>query len=100
MSAYIIVSYDVADHEGFGAYPPAAQALVAKHGGHAMVVDFAAETREGEARAVNIVLSFPSMEAARAFYDDPEYAPVRQIRLDNTANGTLTIAREFVPPGA
>lgn len=98
MSAYVIVSYDVTDPESFGPYVPAVGPLIAKHGGEVLVVDAAAETREGEERGVNIVLRFPDMDAARAWYDDPEYAPVRQIRLDNTANNSLTIVHGFVPP--
>jgi uncharacterized protein (DUF1330 family) len=28
-----------------------------------------------------------------------DYAPVRKIRLDSSANGSLVLAHEFVPPG-
>jgi len=100
MSAYVIVSYDVTNPEGFGAYPPAALPLIAKHGGEALAVDMAAETREGEARGVQVILRFPSMDAARAFYDDPDYGPVKQIRLDNSTNNSFVIAHAFVPPGS
>jgi uncharacterized protein (DUF1330 family) len=47
---------------------------------------------------VNVLLRFPSEQAARAWYDDAEYGPVRQIRLRSTAGGSIVLLQEFVPP--
>ena len=45
---------------------------------------------------MTVVVRFESEEAARAFYDAPEYAPVKQIRIDSTANANMVLAHEFV----
>ena len=37
-----------------------------------------------------VLLKFPSVAQAKAFVDSPEYAPVKQMRLDNST-GTLVI---------
>jgi len=57
-------------------------ALVAKHGGRYLMRGGAMETLEGNAPlpSVMVVLEFPSMEKARAFYRDPEYAPLIKLR--------------------
>jgi uncharacterized protein (DUF1330 family) len=47
---------------------------------------------------VNAVLKFDSEEAARNWYNDPDYVPVRQIRLNATENGSLVLAKEFKAP--
>tara|TARA_Y100001960_G_C14104670_1_gene554583 strand:+ start:208 stop:357 length:150 start_codon:yes stop_codon:yes gene_type:complete len=47
---------------------------------------------------VNVVLRFESEEAAMAWYNDPDYGPVKKIRGDSSANGTVVLAKQFVPP--
>lgn len=98
MSAYVIVSYDITDPEAFAPYVPGVMPLIARHGGEVVVADDAAATLEGEPRHMQIVLRFPDRDAAQAWYEDPDYAPVRQLRLDATANEHLVIASAFTPP--
>ena len=100
MSVYIIVSYDISDPAKFEPYVPGVVPLLQKHGAEILVADFAPKTVEGQGRGVNVVLRFESEEKALAFYNDPAYQPVKQIRLDSTANGTMTLAQEFVFPSA
>lgn len=98
MSTYVIVSYDVVDPEGFEAYVPGVLPLLEKHGAEVVVADFEAHTLEGPERSVEVVLRFPSEEAAMAWYEDPEYEPLKQLRFDTCAENRLVIAREFVAP--
>ncbi|NIR52839.1 DUF1330 domain-containing protein [candidate division KSB1 bacterium] len=49
-----------------------------------LVADYEANTIEGQGRGVNIVVSFESEEAAMNWYNDPDYGPVKQIRLNST----------------
>ena len=100
MSAYVIASYDIADPDHYKDYPPAVGPIVAKHGAELLVASMDATPLEGNKRQVYVVLRFESEEAALKWYNDPEYAPVRKIRLDSTANGTAVIAKGFVPPSA
>ncbi len=65
-----------------------------------VAADFESEALEGDARNVNVVLKFESEAAARNWYNDPAYGPVKQIRLDSTKNGYIVMAKEFKGPPA
>jgi uncharacterized protein (DUF1330 family) len=98
MSVYIIVSYDIKDPKVFENYVPRVRPLLQKHGGEVLVSDREAKALEGQSRGVNVVLEFESEEAAMGFYNDPEYGPVKKVRLDSTENGTAILAKQFVMP--
>ncbi len=100
MAVYVIATYDIVDPEAYGPYVPGVVPLLHKHGGEILVADYEAASLEGEARGVNVVLRFASEEAARGWYNDPAYGPVKQVRLDSCANGTITLAKEFVMPSS
>ncbi len=95
MAVYFIASYDIDDPQGYEAYVPGVVPLLQKHGAEIVVADFEATTIEGQACGVNVVLR---LEAAMTWYNDPDYGPVKQIRLASTSNGTAVLAKEFVPP--
>jgi uncharacterized protein (DUF1330 family) len=100
VAACVIVSYDVVDPEGFAGDVPGVMPLLAKHGAEVLVADTGARAMEGEKRSAYVVLRFASEEAAMGFYNDADYAPIKKIRLDSTANGNLVIAKPFAPPSA
>ena len=72
-SALWIAHVKVLDAEAYGKYAAAAGPAIAAHGG----VFLARATRyvqlEGNDRARNVVARFPSVEAAVACYNSPEY---------------------------
>lgn len=98
MATYLIASYDVDDPRAFEAYGPAVMPLLQKHGAELVVADRDARVVEGERREVNVVLRFQSEAAALGFIHDPEYEPVKAIRLRATSNGTVILTDQFVPP--
>ncbi len=98
MSVYIIASYDIEDPEGYEGYVPGVLPLLEKHGAEILVADYDAKTIEGQGRGVNVVLKFESNEAAMNWYNDSDYGPIKDIRLNSTENGTLILAKHFVPP--
>ena len=98
MAVYVTVSYDIVDPEGYESYVPGVLPLLEKHGGEVVVADFEARTLEGPERSVEVVLRFPSKDAAMAWYNDPEYEPFKQLRFDTCAENRLVIAREFLAP--
>ena len=98
MSVYVIVSYDIADPKAYESYVPGVLPLLQKHGAEILVADFEAKAIEGEKRGVYVVLRFESEEAAMNWYNDPDYEPVKKIRLDSTANGTAVLSPQFVMP--
>ena len=100
MSVYVIGTYDITDPKGYEGYVPGVVPLLLKHGAEILVADYQAEALEGRAPGVNVVLKFPSEEAARNWYNDPAYIPVKQIRLKSCQNGAIVMAKEFKAPPA
>jgi len=81
--AYLLVQGHVTDREGFKAYNAALPPIYRKYGGEylALVPAPLVEVAEGPAENRSIVLArFPSREAARAFWDSPEYAEAKKLR--------------------
>ncbi len=98
MSVYFIVSYDIEDQEGYERYIAGVRPLLQKHGAEILVADHEAKTIEGQGRGKYVVLKFESEAAAMNWYNHPDYGPVKKIRLDSTTNGTVALAKQFVPP--
>ena len=69
-------------------YLPAANALVARHGGRYLARTASHERLEGDdpGAALRIVIEWPSKEAAHAFMSDPDYAPHLQARTDGSTS--------------
>lgn len=81
MAAYLIVDIDVHDPDTYQTYIAQVPPLVARHGGTYLVRGGNPSTIEGDwAPSRVVVLQFPDEAAARAFNDDPDYAPVKAIR--------------------
>jgi uncharacterized protein (DUF1330 family) len=81
MSAYLLAQIRVHDWDTYKRYAGRTPAIIAKHGGRFLVRGGETEILEGEAAAGRIViLEFPSMDAARAFYHSPEYQEAKRIR--------------------
>ena len=91
MAAYIIARIDVTDADQYEHYKAAAPAAIAKYGGTYLTRGGAVETVEGdqESRRV-VILQFPDMDAARTFYDSPEYTAAREKRA-GAASGQFLI---------
>lgn len=94
MSAYMIFSYKIDDADAYQAYPPAAMPSIGASGAEVLVADYASDTVEGEPGHVTIVLRFPSKEAAKAWYDGPEYAAAKPMRIATTT-GVCVLADGF-----
>jgi uncharacterized protein (DUF1330 family) len=82
MSAYVIAEVNVTDPQLYEAYRKTVPATVEKYGGRFAVRGGAVDAKEGGwSPARLVVLEFPSMERARAWYHSPEYAPLLAMRL-------------------
>src|SRR5262245_37835581 len=65
-------------------YLPKAGALVAKHGGKSLIGRTPRLLAlEGKPPLKVVLLEFPSLELARAWHDDPDYAPLKRLRQAN-----------------
>ena len=82
MPAYAIGRLTMRDPSWLDEYGPKTAALVEKHGGKYLVRGGKMDRLEGDGElpSVMVVLEFPSMEQAQAWYNDPEYAPMITLR--------------------
>jgi len=79
-------------------YQPKASALVAKHGGKGLIGASSMRrllTLEGGAEPpiAIIMLEFPTFEQAKAWHDDPDYAPLKQLRNANVDIDVFLVER-------
>jgi uncharacterized protein (DUF1330 family) len=80
--AYFIVDIDSVDQDLMTAYRKHTPAAVEAFGGRFLVRGGASETLEGDWQPKRIVvLEFPSLEAAHAFYRSEQYKPLLEMRL-------------------
>ena len=90
MKGYAIVLLDVTDRDRYAAYARAATEIEARHGGRPLAVGDAHEVVEGEwPTERTVILEFPSIDAARAWYSDPDYQPLIELRRGATVSRIL-----------
>lgn len=81
MGAFMFIQANITDPEQFMEYAKRAPALIAEHGGRYRCMRGAVEQLEGKPDNRKIVVSeWPSMEAARRFWDSPEYQELKKLR--------------------
>lgn len=99
MKAYMITFVRFTDLEAYNReYITEAHAILTRHGGVAIAVSDDMKVIEGkmpEGRAV--IVEFPSMAHAEAFYNDPEYKPLKKIRHKYTQCDSGIIEKGFSP---
>jgi len=82
MAAYIFAEMDVHDPKGYAEYPPRVMPLIQKHGGRVTHRIGRFEDWEGDVKAKRmVIIQFPDLDSAKAFWSDPEYPAVKEIRL-------------------
>ncbi|WP_237215120.1 DUF1330 domain-containing protein [Falsiroseomonas oryziterrae] len=92
MPAYLIANIEVTDPEGFERYRAAVPPVIAAHGGRYLVRGGAQTALEGALALKRLViLEFPSMAAAQAFYASPDYAPLLALRLATTRSDVVLV---------
>ena len=81
MAAYIVVQVDVKDPERYADYRAMVPATLAKYGGRFIVRGGKTETLEGSWSPKRfVVVEFPSVEQAKAWWASPEYAEAKALR--------------------
>ena len=81
MAAYLIVRVNVTNPEQYDKYKLLTPAAIEAHGGRFIVRGGEHYVLEGEADDRRIVvLEFPTSDAARAFYNSPEYTEAKAVR--------------------
>jgi uncharacterized protein (DUF1330 family) len=81
MPAYVIVETDVHDAEQYERYKAASPGAIAAGGGRFVVRGGELAVLEGDWRPKRlVVLEFEDLDAARRWYDSPEYEEARRLR--------------------
>lgn len=79
---YVVAHLDVHDPEGFEKYREKIPATIEQYGGTYIVRGGTMEMVEGDALPPRtIILEFPSLSQARAWYNSPEYQEIIRLRL-------------------
>ena len=95
MTAYVIAEVEVTNPEGYKPYTQLVPASIALYGGRFLARGGAAEELEGDwPKLRRVIIEFPSMEAARAWWDSPEYARPKEMRRANS-KGRLILLEGF-----
>ena len=82
MAAYVVVQVNVKDAAKFEEYRKQGPATIAQYGGRYVVRGGAMEEIEGKwAHPRLVILEFPTMDQAKAWYHSPEYAGPKALRF-------------------
>ena len=81
MSAYVIVETEITDPEQYEQYKAASPGAVASGGGRFVVRGGELAVLEGDWKPTRlVVLEFEDLDAARRWYDSPEYQEAKKLR--------------------
>ena len=98
MPAFVIVDVDVHDPDTYDRYKAGVPALIRRHGGKYLVRGGSFTVLEGSWQPSRLVIfEFPDREAVQAFYDDPEYAPLRGLR-ESAARTNIVVVEGLAVP--
>lgn len=91
MAAYVMASMEITDAEAFVAYAKQVPKTLEAHGGRYLARGDAGETVEGTWRPKQVVLlEFPDMAAAKAWYASGAYQDILPLRLDHSRTHFMT----------
>ncbi|MEQ8480696.1 MAG: DUF1330 domain-containing protein [Hoeflea sp.] len=91
---YWIGRVDVRDPEAYKAYVETATPAYREFGARFLVRGGDFHAAEGNSRSRNVVIEFPSFEAARACYDSETYRKARAIRQE-VSEGEIIIIEGY-----
>ena len=96
MSAYVILDVEVKDTETYARYRELGPPAVAAYGGRYLVRGGVVESLEGSWLPSRfVILEFPTLEAARAWWASSEYAAAKALRQASTRTEMILV--EGVP---
>jgi len=91
MTAYVISRVTMKPGPAFEAYRRLAAASITRHGGRYPARGGAITVLEGEWRAGAVLVAFPSVEAARAWYASPDYVEALAHRDDAVERDLIVV---------
>lgn len=86
MTVYALVELEITNMEGIAPYLQAVSDTIAAHGGKYLVQAGNTEVVEGGLGEypLKVILEFPSMAAAKGWYNSPQYQAILPHRLKNS----------------
>ena len=92
MPAYVLAEIEVTNPEGYKGYTAVVGESIQQYGGRFLTRGGAAHPLEGEwPQRRRVLLEFPSMDAARKWWDSPEYAKPREMRRANSSGRLILL---------
>jgi uncharacterized protein (DUF1330 family) len=97
--AYVVAEINVTNADGYAEYRTLSTAAAAQYGGQFLVRGGTRVQREAMDEQHNdkwrtVIVEFPSLDQAQAWYDSVEYTKAKEIRMANS------IGRLFIVEGA
>jgi uncharacterized protein (DUF1330 family) len=97
MTAYVLAEIEIRNPEGYKGYAQTVPGTIAQYGGRFLVRGGTVEVLEGEwPQRRRVIIEFPSMAAAKRWWDSPEYAKPKALRRANS-EGRLLLLEGFAP---
>jgi uncharacterized protein (DUF1330 family) len=97
MPAYVIAEVEITNPEGYKEYGAMVPATITQYGGRFLARGGKSQALEGEwPERRRVIIEFPSVEAARKWWDSPEYAKPKALRRANS-NGRLILIEGVAP---
>jgi uncharacterized protein (DUF1330 family) len=92
MPAYLIADIEVTDPVGYEEYKKRVPTIIAAHGGRYLARGGANEVLEGTWRPRrSAIIEFPSLASVKAFWESPEYQPLREIRERSAKSNLVAV---------
>lgn len=92
MTAFLFIEVTPSDATKFTEYEAGAGQIATRHGGELLVHDTEPLLIERDnGPAIAVLLKFPNKEAVQAYFDDPDYAPLRELRQSVARAGAIAI---------
>jgi uncharacterized protein (DUF1330 family) len=92
MAAYVLAEIEITNPEGYKEYTASVPATIAQNGGKFLTRGGAVEVLEGDwPQRRRVLIEFPSMDAARRWWDSPEYVKPRAMRRANSKGRLLLL---------
>jgi uncharacterized protein (DUF1330 family) len=92
VGAYFVLQIDWKSEEAKQEYVKGLSDMIERHGGDFIIASSKFRVAEGEWNpGLFIVIKFPTMQQLSAWYDSPEYRPIRQFRLDNSRSDAVIV---------
>ncbi|MAI79611.1 MAG: hypothetical protein CL917_11770 [Deltaproteobacteria bacterium] len=96
---YMVANFEINDAERYRVYEKGFFGILKKHNGQFYTYDDEPETLEGPSPRTGrvVIFGFPSEEAAKAWWADPEYQALSEHRRAGTEMKFLTLVHGIPP---